>query len=162
MKYSFLFSYAFQILFVWVISPVKDTTVRCKEENKKEWSITQQKMKITIADKTFMATLHDNATAEVFTKVLPLSLDMIELNGNEKHGDLSKRLPTNASNPGLIKAGDIMLYGSSTIVIFYKSFSTSYSYTKLGKVDDVEGLTKSLGEGNVSVKFELKSVNNNK
>ena len=80
---------------------------------------------------------------------------MIELNGNEKYVDLSRSLPINASNPGTIQNGDLMLYGSSTLVLFYKRFSTSYSYTKLGRIDDVTGLAAALGTGNITVSFEL-------
>ena len=84
-----------------------------------------------------------------------MSVNMVELNGNEKYVDLPGSLPTNASNPGTIQNGDLMLYGSSTLVLFYKTFSTSYSYTKLGRIDDVTGLVAALGTGNVSVTFEL-------
>jgi hypothetical protein len=80
---------------------------------------------------------------------------MIELNGNEKYFDLSQSLPTNASNPGTVLNGDLMLYGANTLVLFYKTFSTSYSYTRLGRIDDVTGLVAALGSGNVSVTFEL-------
>jgi hypothetical protein len=84
-----------------------------------------------------------------------MRINMVELNGNEKYADLSRRLPTAASNPGTIQNGDLMLYGSSTLVLFYKTFSTSYSYTKLGRIDDVAGLAAALGAGDVEVRFEL-------
>ena len=84
-----------------------------------------------------------------------MTVTMIELNGNEKYFDLPQSLPTNASNPGTIQNGDLMLYGANTLVLFYKTFSTSYRYTRLGRVDDVAGLVAALGSGNVSVTFEL-------
>lgn len=87
-------------------------------------------------------------------ELLPLTVNMIELNENEKYYDLSQSLPVNASNPGTIRNGDLMLYGSKTLVLFYKSFSTPYSYTKLGHVDDITGLIAALGTGNVTVTFK--------
>ena len=112
------------------------------------------KMRIKIGNSTFTATLYDNATATAFKSLLPLTVNMIELNGNEKYVALPKNLPIAASIPGTIQSGDLMLYGSSTLVLFYKTFSTTYSYTKIGRVDDVSRLAAALGAGNVSVTFE--------
>ncbi|HZJ60658.1 MAG TPA: cyclophilin-like fold protein [Chitinophagaceae bacterium] len=116
---------------------------------------TGSKLKIKIGNNSFTAILYDNPTATALKSLLPLTLNMVELNGNEKYVDLSRSLPTNASNPGIIQNGELMLYGSSTLVLFYKTFSTSYSYTKLGRIDDVTGLVAALGAGSVSVTFEL-------
>ena len=116
---------------------------------------TGSKMTIKIGNSTFSATLYDNATVTAFKSLLPMTENMVELNNNEKYVDLPRSLPANASNPGTIQNGDLMLYGSSTLVLFYKTFSTSYSYTKLGRIDDVTGLVTALGTGNVSVTFEL-------
>lgn len=124
-------------------------------ESNKHTNQTGSKMKIKIGNSTFTATLNNNATATAFKSLLPLTVSMIELNGNEKYVDLSSNLPTNADNPGTIQNGDLMLYGSSTLVLFYKTFSTAYSYTKLGRIDDVNGLVAALGAGNVNVSFEL-------
>lgn len=109
---------------------------------------------VTVNGHAFSATLYDNETARAFKERLPLTLDMSELNGNEKYYYLPDSLPTNSSRPSAINAGDIMLYGGDCIVIFYESFSTSYSYTPIGKIDDPDGLAAALGSGSVRVTFD--------
>jgi hypothetical protein len=109
---------------------------------------------IRIGQKTFAATLSDNATAVAFKKLLPLSLTMTELNGNEKFARLSVILPTQAATPPAIRTGDLMMYGPNTLVLFYKSFRTTYSYTTIGRLDDSAGLDTVLGSGDVEVTFE--------
>lgn len=112
-------------------------------------------LKLTIGQTSFTATLEDNATVKELQSLLPMTLQMDELNGNEKYCYLSSSLPTAASHPGTIHAGDIMLYGSSCIVIFYKTFSSGYSYTRIGHIDNVEQLAQAVGSGSVSVRFEM-------
>ena len=123
--------------------------------NKTSPNPTANKVKIKIGTRTFTATLFDNATAAAFKALLPMTVDMVELNRNEKYVELSRSLPANASNPATIHSGDLMLYGSSTLVLFYKAFSTTYSYTRIGRIDDISGLAVALGPGNVTVSFEL-------
>ena len=113
-------------------------------------------IKVFIGISSFSATLENNATAKAFIERLPLTITMTELNNNEKYFDLPESLPANASNPEIIRNGDLMLYGSNTLVLFYKSFSTSYSYTRIGKINDPEGLMEELGSGNVKITFEIK------
>ena len=114
-------------------------------------------LRVVVGSKTFTATLADNATASAFRALLPMTLDMTELNGNEKYNYLSTNLPADASNPGTIYAGDLMLYGSKCVVLFYETFNTSYRYTRIGAIDDPSGLAAALGSGNVTVRFELES-----
>ena len=111
---------------------------------------------IKIGDKEFSAILLDNPTASAFKGMLPLTINMTELNGNEKYFRLSKNLPSNESSPGTIQSGDLMLYGSNTFVLFYESFSTSYSYSKIGKISNTTGLVSALGKGSVTVSISLK------
>ena len=111
---------------------------------------------VRIGDKVFAATLSDNATAAAFKKLLPLSVTMTELNGNEKLFRLPDTMPAGASAPASIQTGDLMLYGSSTLVLFYKSFPTTYSYTKIGRIDAPPGLDAAVGSGSVAVTFELR------
>jgi hypothetical protein len=77
------------------------------------------KIKITVNSQTFTATLLDNNSAKAFKEMLPMTVEMTELNRNEKYVRLPENLPTNASNPGTIRSGDLMLYGSNTVVLFY-------------------------------------------
>ena len=112
------------------------------------------KMEIKIGTSTFTATLYDNATAKAFKSMLPMTINMIELNGNEKYFHLPAGLPVNSTDPGTIQNGDLMVYDSKTLVLFYKSFDTSYSYTKLGRINDPAGLAAALGKGSVTVTFQ--------
>lgn len=77
------------------------------------------------------------------------------LSGNEKYKYLKYELPEYAKQVNIIHAGDIMLYGSDCIVIFYKDFKTSYSYTRLGKIIDPAGLEKAVTKGKIKVKFSI-------
>lgn len=111
-------------------------------------------MKMIVGEYTFDVEYVDNNTAEAFKKMLPVTLKMEELNGNEKYCYIDSSLPTALSTPGTINAGDIMLFGSNCIVVFYETFKTSYSYTRIGKVKDTSSLKKALGSGDVTIKFE--------
>lgn len=109
---------------------------------------------VRVGDRSFTATLEDNATARAFSALLPMTVTMNEMNGNEKYHYLSENLPTDSYRPGTIHNGDLMLYGSSCVVLFYESFSSSYSYTRIGRIDNPSGLASALGRGNVAVTFE--------
>lgn len=113
------------------------------------------KIKIKIGSDTFTATVFHSETTTAFKAILPITVTMTELNGNEKYFDLAADLPTNASSPGTIHAGDLMLWRYNTVVLFYKTFSTSYNYTKIGRIDDPSGLSVAVGSGSVTVTFEL-------
>jgi hypothetical protein len=117
-------------------------------------SATTNTMKITIGSNTFTVRLDDNPTVDALKPMLPLTVEMSELNGNEKYFDLPMQLPVAAAKPGTIQAGDLMLWQSNTLVLFYKSFRTSYSYTRIGRIDNASGLAAAVGSGNVKVRFE--------
>lgn len=113
------------------------------------------KITITVGERTFSGELYHNDAAEAFAQQLPMTLVMKELNGNEKYSYLSESLPTDPGIPEQIRQGDLMLYGSDCLVLFYETFSSSYSYTALGHVDDPKGLSQTLESGDVQVSFAL-------
>lgn len=108
---------------------------------------------IRVNDREYKVRIADNEAAQEFASSTPFELPMIELNGNEKYYQGSDKLKAEAYNPGRIEAGDLMLYGDDCIVLFYKSFDTTYSYTRLGWVEDAEDLEEVLGSDNVTVIF---------
>lgn len=108
---------------------------------------------IEINGQTFSATLADNDTARAFAARLPMTLDMRELNGNEKYFYLDEPLPAAAQRVGQIRAGDLMLFGSDCVVLFYENFATSYTYTPIGRIDDPAGLADALSSGSAEVFF---------
>ena len=115
-------------------------SIQQDNNNGQSEQIMTNKITINAGGATFTATLADNETARAFARMLPLTLDMNELNGNEKYFYLDSSLPADSNNPG-------------TINLFYKTFSTSYSYTRVGSVDNPQQLAEALGRGNVKVTF---------
>src|SRR4051812_44939964 len=65
----------------------------------------ESRMWMTIGERRFDITLADTRAARAFAVLLPLTIDMADLNGNEKHADLSQALPADASRPGTIRNG---------------------------------------------------------
>lgn len=112
------------------------------------------KIQLLINGKTFVVTMEHTEAAQALTAMLPMTIEMEELNGNEKYHYLSQALPTDSHVPEQIHIGDLMLYGSDCLVLFYETFSTSYGYTALGKVDDPEGLQEAVGTGKVEVTLQ--------
>ena len=111
---------------------------------------------IMIENKKYEAILYDNSTTKELIKKFPITITMSDLNGNEKYYNFSKSFSTSSENVASINKGDIMLFGDNCLVIFYKSFSTRYRYTKLGYIKNLEDLENSLGKGDIEITFILK------
>ena len=138
----------------YVTSDRREVTYSEQQEEKKA-----DGMKIVAGDKHFSVTLESNDTGTALMEMLPLTLDMSELNGNEKYYYLETSLSSLPENVDHINEGDIMLYGDSCLVVFYDSFDTSYTYTKIGHIDDTSELADTLGTGSVTVTFEMDGRN---
>lgn len=114
-----------------------------------------QNIIITIKNKKYEAILYDNSTTKELIKKFPITITMSDLNGNEKYYNFSKSFSTSSENVASINKGDIMLFGDNCLVIFYKSFSTRYKYTKLGYIKNTEDLENSFGKGDIRITFEI-------
>ena len=114
-------------------------------------------VKVKINDEVFDVKLENNSATQELVKELKkgnVTVNASEYGGFEKVGDLGFSLPTNDENIGT-NPGDIVLYQGDKISLFYGSHS--WSYTKLGKIDNVDSnkLKEVLGSGNVILEFSL-------
>lgn len=131
------------------------TTGSLTENQDKTTQQSKTTMNIKINNKDFTAEFYDNETAKTFADMLPLTLNMSELHGNEKYYYFDNSLPADSSSVDKINSGDIMLYGNDCLVLFYESFSNPYSYTKIGRISNPQGLAEAVGSGSVTVTFSL-------
>ena len=115
-------------------------------------------VKVKINDAVFDVKLENNSATQELIKELKkgnITVNASEYGGFEKVGDLGFSLPTNDENIGTAP-GDIVLYQGDKISLFYGSHS--WSYTKLGKLDNVDSnkIKEVLGSGDVKLEFSLK------
>ena len=112
-------------------------------------------MNVQVGNSLFTATLEKNAATDAFVKMMeqaPVTIQMSDYAGFEKVGPLGVSLPVSNSQI-TTQPGDIVLYSGNQIVIFYGS--NSWSYTRLGKIDDLSGWQQALGSGDVTVTFSI-------
>ena len=113
------------------------------------------KLKVEIRDCIFSITLENNVTADALVsliKAAPLEIKMRDYSGFEKVGSLGTSLPAEDRRT-TTQVGDIVLYNSNQIVMFYGS--NCWSYTRLGRIDDLTGWEEALGSGDVTVRLFL-------
>lgn len=141
-----IFVILLMVSFVSLIGCSKDNSEIIKKENNKIESDSMQ-INIKIDNNSYILKLEDNESARKIKEILPNSFTMDDLNNNEKYIYLDNSIATNEFNPKKVNKGDVYLFGDNCLVIFYKTFDTSYSYTKIGHIDNL----KDLGSGSVQV-----------
>ena len=95
-------------------------------------------MTIQIGDTALRAVLEENAAADGLQELLkdgPVTIAVENYGGFEKVGPLPESLPQEDTQM-TAQPGDIVLYQGNSIVFLYGS--NSWSYTKLGKIRDVD------------------------
>lgn len=113
------------------------------------------KLKVEVNGVAFSATLEESAAVDALMELMredPLTIEMSDYSGFEKVGSLGESLPASDSQT-TTHEGDIVLYNGSQIVIFYGS--NSWSYTRLGHIDDLTGWEEALGSGDATATFSL-------
>ena len=133
-----------------VLSSKNDYSHETSKDNEVEEDLMVKEIEVIINNKNYSLVLEDNETTRKLVESLPLNIEMNELNGNEKYVYMDIEYPTNSMNPKHINKGDVMLYGNNCLVIFYKSFDTSYSYTRIGHIENLEDL----GNDSIEVRIE--------
>ena len=97
----------------------------------------EDQIRIAVGEQSFIVRLADNESAETLRDLLSdgdRTISASNYGGFEKVCQLGTTLPSNDVQT-TTGAGDVMLYNSNQIVIFYGS--NSWAYTRLGKVEDL-------------------------
>lgn len=131
-----------------------ETDIATEQENETE-RVTDIKINVKVENHTFQANLESNSAVDAFVDMMresPITIRMSDYGGFEKVGSLGESLPTSDRQTTTAK-GDIVLYSGNQIVIFYGT--NSWSYTRLGHVDDLDGWKEALGNEDVTVTFSL-------
>ena len=138
------------LMIIMVLLIITGCNVNENKIKKKESDEEVSNIKVIINNNEYILNLENNETVKEFIKLLPEEFNMNELNGNEKYVYMNTSLPVDSYNPKSILKGDVYLFGDNCLVIFYESFNTDYSYTKIGHIDNL----KDLGNGIITVRFE--------
>lgn len=113
-------------------------------------------MIVKINNKKFTITLEQNPTTNELKKLInengSLKVMFSDYGGFEKVGYLQKKLPHNDKHIRT-EVGDIVLYDTNKIVIFYGS--NSWSYTKIGRINEISQFKQILSSGTQEIIFEL-------
>ena len=115
-------------------------------------------IKLKVNDAVFDVELENNSATQELMKTLKngnVTINASDYGNFEKVGELGFSLPTNDENVNTAP-GDIVLYQGNQISLFYDSHS--WSYTKIGKIQNVDSnqLKNVLGSGDVKLTLSLK------
>ena len=129
-----------------------DNTV-AKEEQKTmlQMKIGETKVSVSWEDNDSVAALKE------LCKDAPLTIQMSMYGGFEQVGSIGTRLPSNDAQT-TTSAGDIVLYSSNQVVVFYGS--NSWAYTRLGHITDQDaaGMASLLSNGNVTITISMEDA----
>lgn len=128
-----------------------------ESENKKESRKEEKNMKmiVIVNEKKFTAVIEETSAAEAFIEMMkkePVTVKMHDYAGFEKVGSLGRILPSDDAETETVP-GDIVLYESSQIVMFYGT--NRWAYTRIARIENLAGWKQALGRGDVTAVFTL-------
>ena len=114
----------------------------------------ETEMKLFIDEQEISVTWVDNASTQALKELAPLEIAMHEYGGFEQTGSIGQTI-TSSDERINVAPGDIVLYNSNAISVFYNN--SSWSYTRLGHINLSEVEIKTLLEKpNVTFRIEVK------
>ena len=136
------------IIIYYVVSNNREKIVSSSEEDRIEPNddivyasakpfLEEKHMKVIINNLEYDMELENNNASLDLLSVSPIELEMSDLNNDEKYSYLSFSLTSNDDYTGSISKGDVMLYQTNCLVIFYKDFDTTSKYTKIGHINNL-------------------------
>ena len=116
-------------------------------------------LKMKIGDTAVAVDWEENEAVEALKELCraePLTIELSMYGGFEQVGPIGARLPSSDVQT-TTRAGDIVLYSSNQMVVFYGS--NAWAYTRLGHISDrsAEDMAARLGHGDVSVTLWLEA-----
>ena len=125
-----------------------------------EEEVKEKMLKMMIGDTKVSVDWENNDSVEALKGLCaeePLVIHMSMYGGFEQVGSIGTRLPSDDEQTST-SAGDIVLYSSNQIVVFYGS--NSWAYTRLGHISDqnAAGMTDLLGNGNVKITISMEDA----
>ena len=136
------------------VEPQQNTQMDTETEKSEEM---EAMLQMKIGDTVVAVDWENNESVEALKALCqdgPLTIQMSMYGGFEQVGPIGSRLPS-ADVQTQTSAGDIVLYSSDQIVVFYGS--NSWAYTRLGHVADRDaaGMRELLGHGDVTITISM-------
>lgn len=135
----------------------ENSTTESFTASEEEEAMKQSQFYIIAGDSAFTVDFAENSSTDALRELLKygdLTIDMSDYGSFEKVGSIGQSLPCEDTQISTV-VGDVMLYQGNQIVIFYGS--NSWSYSRLGKINDVtkDDLLAAFGSGDVTVTVSL-------
>lgn len=135
--------------------PTSSPTVSNQPE-KPEVEITAETLlQVTVNGQAFLVELEDTAAAKELCEMLPMNLGMGDWEKAAKAFELPSVFTQEEKEFPSISKGQLLLKGSSELLLFYEDWEESGDYTPIGTVQQPDELAQALSGDMVEIAFQL-------